>query len=231
MNTIQKLTGLSALFCLAAAGAHAAGHSYSLPCVASGNWNSANVRTANSYLIGFNAQHPDESGAYFEFNLTPAQGKTITAATCLIIGSSDYDITCYWPNPDNQYAPDHTQFKVGICPQNAGGHPFTVAQITTGNNIANLYHYTCDANQNADLGYTWTPNGLHPGQLFDCFHYESTGQVGPALQNAVNAGGDYVLFACDRYDLLENGQECTVNYIWGSTSFTTANVLNLTTSN
>jgi hypothetical protein len=43
----------------------------------------------------------------------------------------------------------------------------------------------------------------------------------------VNAGGLFVMFANDRFDNGNDGQ----NYIWGSTSFTTGNQLQIITSN
>jgi hypothetical protein len=231
MITIKKISGvILAALCFSSASVQASGNTYVLNNIASGNWNSANVRTANSYLIGYNAQHPNESGAYFEYDLTPAKGKTVTGCSLLIAGSTDYNIQAYWANPDEGFT-NHIEFKVGVCPQSASGHTFTVAQITTGNNIANLYHYCCDANQNPDLGYIWVPDGLHKGRVFDAFHYESTGQVGPSVQNAVNAGGDYVFFSCDRYDLNQAGAQCPVNYIWGSTGFLASNTCTITTSN
>ena len=69
--------------------------------------------------------------------------------------------------------------------------------------------------------------GLHTGQRFGAFHYESTGQRGPRLQNAVNAGGLFVMFAADRFDSRNDGE----NYIWGNTSFNSGNQLQIITSN
>jgi len=230
MNKLQPTTTVAlaaALLFAGAAGVQAAGHVYDIPAVTSGTWNDKGVhQSGTGYQIGYNAKSPNEQAAYIEFNLTPAKGKTVTAAGTLVIGSTDYDIEAYWPNPDNNLDGNtHTQFKVGTRPQ---GSP-TLSEILTGNNNISVYN---DGPQgNSDLGYGWTPNGLHPGYVFDAFHYESTGQVGPALQNAVNAGGDYILWYVDRFDLLQDGDPCPVNYIWGSTSYTSAILLEITTSN
>jgi hypothetical protein len=70
-------------------------------------------------------------------------------------------------------------------------------------------------------------DGFHFGATFDTFHYESTGQVGPYLQNAVNAGGNYIIWGNDDYDSGNTGE----NYIWGSTSYNTNIVLTIETSN
>jgi hypothetical protein len=222
MKSTNKLAGAvtaAALLC-GASGALAA--TYNLANLASGNWSNQNVRTSNLYLIGFNAQHPNEQGAYFEFNLTPLQGKRISSANMLIIGSTDYHISDIWPN--HPAGTTEHQFKVGIAPQNVGSD--SVSQIVTGNNIANLYNNQVGNSQN-DNGYGWVTDGLHPGFRFDAWHYESTGQRGPRLQNAVNAGGLFVMLAGDRFDASNDGQ----NYIWGSTSFNTGNQLQIITSN
>lgn len=216
------------MLCIGAASVHASGHTYTLNNLASGNWNVNNARIANSYLIGYNSQHPNQQGAYFEYDFTPAKGKTVTGCSLLIAGSTDYSINCYWPNPDNGN-PSHTQFKVGSAGMNIA--KASVSQIVTGNNIANMWHYQCDANQNTDGGYIWVADGLHKGTTFDAFHYESTGQAPPRIQNAVNAGGDFVIWSNDRYNKDQNGNTVAVNYIWGSTGFLASNTCKITTSN
>jgi len=196
-----------------------------ITAITSGTWNAAGVHeSGTSYQIGVNPKAPTMQDAYFEFNLNAVKGVTVTAAGILIPGSTDYNITAYWANPDNGN-PTHTQFKVGTT---GIGSPDTVSQILTGNNSTTIYLDACDANRNPDLGYDWVANGLHPGLVFDAFHYESTGQVGPILQDAVNAGGDYILWSHDRYNFEQNGTECTDNYIWGSTSYNTGIILEVT---
>jgi hypothetical protein len=223
MKSIRQLSAVTVLLCLGAVSVQAAGNTYNLNNLASGNWNINNVRTANNYQIGFSSEHPSIQAAYFEYDLTPAKGKTVTGANLLIIGSTDYHISTFWPNHPG--SPPQVWFKVGVAAMNVSQN--SVSQIVTGNNIANLYHHQCDANQNTDGGYVWVKDGLHQGQRFDAFHYESTGQAPPRIQNAVNAGGTFVLWSCDRFDSGNDGE----NYIWGSTSFNSGNQFQIITSN
>jgi hypothetical protein len=220
----QLATGIAAaaVLCIGAATVQAAGHTYNLAAVASGNWNDSNQRQSNSYQIGFNVQRPIIQGAYFEFDLTPAKGKTITFANLLIIGSTDFHISDVWTgHPAGQ---TENQFKCGIAPMSINYH--SVSQIVSGNNISLLYHRQVGGPNN-DNGYAWVKEGLHTGQRFDAWHYEGNGQRGPRLQTAVNAGGLFVMLAGDRFDNGNDGQ----NYIWGSTAFNSANQLQIVTSN
>lgn len=215
----------AAFVCLSAANnIQAAGHTYHFANLASGNWNKLNQRQANSYQIGFSASRPQTQAAYFEFDLTPAKNKTVTDCNVLIIGSTDYHISDIWTgHPPGQTA---NQFKVGIAPQYPLGHPFSVSQITTGNNIPDLFQQCISTYGNPHLGYRRIADGLHQGTTFDAFHFDSTSGR-QRVQSAVNAGGTYVLWARDEDDNGNDGQ----NYIWGSTSFNVGNTLNLTTSN
>jgi len=220
MKTKQHLsTGVAAvsLLCLGVANLQAAGHTYHLANLASGNWNDLNQRQANSYQIGFSTGRPHKQAAYFEFDLTPAKGKTVTDCNLLIVGSTDYHISSVFPSTPP------LQFKVGIGAQSPLATPFSVSQITTGNNIPNLYLY-CATQRNPDLGFRRLTDGLHQGVTFDAFHFDST--QGHRIQAAVNAGGNYVLWARDDFDGGNDGQ----NYIWGSTAFNAGNILNITTS-
>jgi hypothetical protein len=237
-NTFKPLSGLAVamLTCLGATVAHAQ-HTYMLTAITCGNWNSSGIHDPTTlYEIGYSFTRPAEQIAYYEFNLTPAMGKTVSSANILIPGSTDYAINSYWANPDNNDGPggtnnDHIQFKVGVRPMSSTGYPETLNTILTGNNNKSLYTNVDDPNRNPDLGYGWVPNGFHFGTVFDAFHYESTGQVGPYLQDAVNAGGDYILWAADDVDTTENGSYALENYIWGSTSYNTGIILTINTSN
>jgi hypothetical protein len=224
MNIMHKLSGalLAASLCVGAAGVHAG--TYHLTAITSGNWNSAGTRGATTlYQIGYNAKLPNKQTAFFEFNLTPVKGKTVTDATTLIPGSTDYDIEDYWPTPTANNTTDHFQFKVGIAPQGSD----TLSQILTGNNSTTIYlDGGGDAGRNQDLGYGWVMDGLHAGFQFDTFHYNTA-----RLQTEVNAGGDWVFWGCDRFDNAQNGGNAPVNYIWGSTSYNTGIILTITTSN
>src|SRR4051812_18299886 len=130
MKTILKLSGVTAMLCLGAIGAQAAGHTYNLANIASGNWNDLDQRQANNYQIGFSTERPRIQSAYYEFNLDPAKGKTVTGANLLIIGSTDYHISTFWPNHPG--SPPQVWFKVGIAAMNISRH--SVSQIVTGNN-------------------------------------------------------------------------------------------------
>jgi hypothetical protein len=236
MKIIQKLSGGAAMLCLGAVSALAAGNTYNLACIASGTWNSAGIRSTANYQIGYSTELPNEQACYFEYDLTPLQGKTVTGANLLIIGSNDYSINSYWGNPDNGN-PSHIQFKVRCAAQCNPAYPITLAQMTTGNNSTTTYINMSDFNRNTDLGYGWVANGLHPGTRFDCFHYESVGigeggkKVGPWLQNEVNAGGKWCAVTYDGYDLNQAGQRPSENYIWGSTTFNAGNQFQIFTSN
>jgi len=236
MKMKQELLSVVALLCVAAAGAQAAGHTYNLTCIASGNWNSAGHRTSSNYQIGYSTELPNEQADYFEFNLTPAKGKTITGANMLIPGSTDYSINSYWGNPDNGFS-THIQFKVRCAAQCNPAYPITLNQMLTGQNSTTTYINMSDFNRNTDLGYRWVPDGVHQGARFDCFHYEAVGtgeggkKVGPWLQNECNAGGDWCMVTYDGYDLNQAGQRPSENYIWGSTSFNTGIQLQIITSN
>ncbi len=235
MNAIQKLSGLAvvaATLCLGAANVFASGHTYNLIAFGSGNWNSAGHRTSSNYQIGYSTELPNEQAAYFQFDLTPAKGKTITSANMLIPGSTDYNIMSFWGGTHQIIA-----FKVRCSAQCDPTYPVTYTQMTTGNNSVITYVNMSDFNRNPDLGYGWVTDGLHKGFRFDCFHYESVGKgeggkpVGPWLQNECNAGGNWCMVVYDGYDFDKNGNRPSENYIWGSTSFNTGIQLQINTSN
>src|SRR6185312_15407638 len=114
MKYIQKLSGVVAALCLGAAGVQAS--TFNLNNLASGNWNDLNQRQANNYQIGFSTERIRSQAAYFEYDLTPAKGKTVTGANLLIIGSTDYDIGAFWPG--HAGSPPQHWFKVGIAAMN-----------------------------------------------------------------------------------------------------------------
>jgi len=236
MKNIGKLSGAVALLCLGVISAQAAGHTYNLSPITMGTWNSAGIRSSANYQIGYSSELPNEQACYFEYDLTPLKGKTVTSANLLIVGSTDYNILSYWGNPDNGN-PSHIQFKVRCAAQCNPAYPITLAEMPTGNNSVTTWVNMQDFNRNTDLGYGWVANGLHPGTRFDCFHYESVGigeggkKVGPWLQDEVNAGGDWCAVTYDGYDLNQAGQRPSENYIWGSTSFNSGNQFQIFTSN
>jgi len=160
------------LLCLGVANLPAAGHTYHFANLASGNWNDLNQRQANSYQIGFSTGRPHKQAAYFEFDLTPVKGKTVTGCNLLIVGSTDYHIS----SVGNLNGVITNVVRVGIGAQSPLATPFSVSQITTGNNIPNLYRDCGTSFYNPNLGYRNLADGLHQGVTFDAFHFESTGQ-------------------------------------------------------
>jgi hypothetical protein len=201
---------------------------FHLPALASGNWSSAGVHTVGNYQIGHSVELPHQQAAYFEFNLDPVKGKTLVSANVLIPGSTDYNIeVVYPPKCPGTNVPC---FKIGIAPQGN----LTTDQIVSpsSNHDVNVYLNGADPNRNQDLGYLWVEDGLHKGVTFDAGHYN------PArLQHEMAVGGNWVFWAVDRFDNgerdLSNGicPACPggfENYVWGSTSFTTGIVLDIT---
>jgi hypothetical protein len=202
---------------------------FHLTALASGNWNSAGVHTVGQYQIGHSTEHPDQQAAYFEFDFDPIKGRTVTAASVLIPGSTDYNIeTVYAPKCGTKPC-----FKVGIAPQGAETTEAIVSPSS--NHNTGIYLDGSDGNRNQDLGYAWPEDGLHKGLAFDADHY-----VPARLQDEVNAGGNWVFWARDDFDTGEknvNDGACPAcpggveNYIWGSTAFTTGIVANITVEN
>jgi hypothetical protein len=198
---------------------------FRLPCLATGNWNSAGVHTVGEYQIGHSLEHPDQQAAYFEFNFDPIKGRTLVSAFVEVIGSTDFNIEVV----DAARCPGPC-FKVGIAPQG----PFTTAEIVnpSSNNSTSIYLDGDDGNRNQDLGYAWITNGLHQGLEFGADTYNTA-----RLQEEITAGGDWVFWGRDDFD---NGQSnvsdgaCPAcpggveNYVWGDTNFTPAIVAIIT---
>lgn len=219
------LCAIAAMLCLSATNVQAQ-HTYTLPCITCGNWNSAGIHDPSTlYEIGYSYTRPHSQAAYFEFDLTPVTGKTISDAYITIPGSTDYSIGSYWFNPD---VTNHQQLKVGIRPMCNPGYPVTLSQILTGNNSGALWTNVTDANRNSDLSYNWMPDGFHLGFAFHAFFYAP---ADARLQAAVTAGGPYIIWAVDDDDVDQSGGTAPENYLWGSTSFNTGIILSITTSN
>jgi hypothetical protein len=191
---------------------------FQLTVLATGNWNSAGVHTLSEYQIGFSTELPNKQVAYFEFDLDPIKGRTVVGNFVRILGSTDYNITTTFTSACGPTAPC---FKVGIVPQGT----FTVDQIvsSTSNNNTNIYLSGNDANRNQDIGYEWVEDGLHPGEQFGGFTYNTQ-----RLQTEVNAGGNWVFWARDEFD---GGGGQAENYIWGGTSYNTATAMIVTVAN
>jgi hypothetical protein len=198
---------------------------FRLPCLATGNWNSAGIHTVGNYQIGHSTQLPDQQAAYFEFNLDPIKGRKVVGAAVEITGSTDYNIEVTYKTCNNGPC-----FKVGIAPQG----PFTTTEIVSAssNHNTSIYLDGDDGNRNQDLGYGWVPNGLHTGFEFGAFTYNTA-----RLQDEVNAGGDWVFWGRDVFDSGESDLSDGVcpacpggfeNYVWGSTAFTSSIVAIIT---
>jgi hypothetical protein len=191
---------------------------FQLTAIASGNWSVSGIHTRGNYQIGFSTQHPSKSISYFEFNFSPIQGRTVTAAYTLVPGSTDYDIgVSYTPKCPPANTPC---FKVGMRSLLRMG--VSVNEVVNGGNSAST-GAALAGNQNDDLGYAWVEEGLHRGLQFSSDHYNPQ-----YLQDEVNAGGDEVLLGGDDFDSglrnLSGGGACPAcpggfeNYIWGSTN-------------
>ncbi len=204
------------------AGSAQASVTRNLVCLACGTWNDQGIRGATSdYQIGYSLEKPHHQAAYFEFDYSGIQGKTVTNLNITIPGSTDYNITDVWTN----HTPTH-QFRITMHDQG----PNSTTDITTGNNNKLLYINAEDELRNGQMGYAWVPDGIHKGLAVDCWHFQLPTSIdfdGFTFQPEVNAGGKHVLWACDGFDSGAGSE----NYIWGHTQFTTAIVLHVTTTN
>lgn len=203
-----------AVFFFSGVSVRAASHNHDLVCLSCGTWDSAGHHTVGDYFVGFSVERPNPTAAYFVFDLTPIKGKTVTSVFLTIPGTNDWNFTAIWAG----HTPEH-QFKLGMAPQNVAH--MDVTDITTGNNKKWVYHFAADPNQNQDLGYNWLVNGLHPGFEFNAFYYNPQ-----RFQTIVNTGGLTTMWACDRYDSGNTGEQ----YVWGGGVFSKAIVMHVTTS-
>jgi hypothetical protein len=225
MNTMQKISGalLAATFGLGAPNVQAQ-YTHYITAITCGNWNDTGLRgsttdgNSTDYQIGYSMQLPNEQAAYYEFDLDPVKGQTVTNCEFLIPGSTDYNVTSQWATGVNENNLNcHQQFKIGVRPQGAD----TLSQILTGNDSTTIYLDGADANRNQDLGYGWVMEGLHLNRAFGAFTYNTA-----RLQTEVNTGGDWVFWVCDDYDTGAGSE----NYIWGTTTYNTGLVLEVTTT-
>jgi hypothetical protein len=227
MKTIPQLSAamVACVLGFGTTNVQAQNYTHYLTAITSGNWNSAGIRgsttdgSSTDYQIGYSSQLPNEQAAYFEFDLDPIKGQTVTGCEFLIPGSTDYNVTSQWGasgrNENNLNCAQ--QFKVGVRPQGAD----TLSQVLTGNNSTTIYLDGADANRNQDLGYEWVMEGLHLNRLFGSFTYNTA-----RLQTEVTAGGDWIFWGCDDYDSGAGSE----NYIWGTTVYNTGLVLEITTT-
>lgn len=205
----QRITGL-ALLCVSAVAVSAATHDFkALSC---GTWDSAGTHTVGEYFTGFSKERSHDTVSYFIFDLSSIKGKKVTNCNLTIEGTKDFTFTAVWSG----HTPVH-QFKVGMTPMNPS--KLTVAQITTGNHNPAVWK-AVHSEQN--LGYRWTPDGVHAGARFDAFHYNNQ-----RFQAAVNAGGQFAMFGVQRFSSGNTGEQ----YIWENSKFAGAElVMHVTTS-
>jgi hypothetical protein len=211
---------------------------FQLTALASGNWNSAGVHTIGNYQIGHSNQLPNQQAAYFEFDLTPVQGRSVTDALILIPGSTDYDIGTTYNKLSECPAVPAPCFKAGI----AAAGTFSTEDVVSpsSNNNTEIYLSGGDSNRDPELGYGWVADGLHLGVEFGAFTTVVFNEnYYPArVQNEVDAGGDWVFWARDDFDAgqsnLSGGGACPAcpggveNYIWGQTGYNTDIILLIT---
>lgn len=176
---------------------------YRLAATSCGTWNSLGVHTTGEYFVGHSAARPDDTLSYFVFDLSPIGVKTVVDASLVVPGTSDWKITL--PEPGTTALFD---FKLGTTPLPAS---LTFAQVTGGASDPTVYN---DVHAEQDLGFAWVPSGTTTN-TYDAYHYDSG-----RLENAVNAGGLYALFAVERFggtattdEYLYGGGECSANIV------------------
>jgi hypothetical protein len=156
---------------------------YVLSATSCGTWDSLGVHTVGGYFVGHTTNKPDNTVAYFVFDLSPVEGRTLTGVSLTIPGTSNWEITV--PAPSHRTPP--LQFKLGVTPLPAS---LTLTQVTNGNDDPGIYQ-AVHAEQ--DLGFGWYPSGATTN-TYGAFTYDTA-----RLQEAVNTGGLYPLFAVQRF--------------------------------
>ena len=178
-----------------------------LVATACGTWNSAGAHADGEYFVGHSTGRPDDTLSYFVFDLTTAAGRTITGASLTIPGTDDWKITV----PSSDHTPA-LQFKLGATPLPATS---SLARVTGGSDDTSVYS---DVRAEQDLGFDWFPSGSTTN-TYDAFHYDSA-----RLQDAVNAGGAYPIFAVRRF----GDGATTEEYFYGGGVCGSGVVLNVT---
>ena len=168
--------------------------SHRLPALQCGTWDSLGVHTTGDYFVGHSAARPNDTLSYFVFDLSRVQGKTITAASLTIPGTTDWRITVPEPPPTTLLA-----FKLGASPMPAS---LTLVRVTGGGTDPAVYQ---DVRAEQDLGFGWFASGS-TSNTYDAFHYDNQ-----RLQRAANAGAMYPLFAVDRFANTASTEE----YLYG----------------
>ena len=172
-----------------------------------GTWDVLGVHTTGVYLVGHTIDGPDDTISYFVFDLTPVAGKTVTDARLTLPGTDDWTITV--PAPETPAL----QFKLGTTPLPAS---LTLAQVTGGSADTGVYP---DVLAEQDLGFGWVASGSTTN-TYGSFTYDTA-----RLQDAVNAGGLYPMFAVQRF----GDTAATAEYLYGGGVFGPGIVLTVTT--
>jgi hypothetical protein len=181
--------------------------SHPLAALSCGTWDSLGAHATGVYFVGHTTAQPDDTLSYFVFDLTPVAGLTLTAASLTLPGTADWKITVAGP------VTPALQFKLGTTPLPAS---LTLARVTGKSGDTGVY---AEVHAEQDLGFGWVSSGSD-ANTYDAFHYD-----GARLQDAVNAGGLYPLFAVQRF-----GEDAaTDEYLYGGGVFGPDIVLHLTT--
>jgi hypothetical protein len=167
---------------------------YPLPATTCGTWDSTGVHTTGGYVVGHLTDAPVDTIAYFVFDLTPLRGRTVVTASLTIPGTSDWKIVL----PDGGETPP-LQFMLQVKPLPPS---LTLSQVTDGGNDPSVY---ADVAAERDLGFDWVPAG-NVTRPYGAFTYDTV-----RLQNAVNAGGLYPMFAVQGYGEADSTEE----YLFG----------------
>ena|SRR5450432_3961784 len=178
---------------------------YELQATGCGTWDSSGVHTPGEYFVGHSSARPNDTIAYFVFDLTPLAGRTVTAAGLSLPGTSDWKTTV---TPPAAELPGLV-FKLGTTPLPTA---LTLAEVTTGMNDPSVYR---GVEAEPILGFSWVASGADIN-IYDAFHYDAA-----RLQAAVAAGGFYPLFGVPGYGVTATTDE----YLYGSSAFDRAIVL------
>jgi hypothetical protein len=183
------------------------GTTYSLPVTSCGTWDSLGAHATGGYFVGHTIDAPDDTISYFVFDLTPVQGRTIATVSLTLPGTPDWKITVSDANKTPAL-----QFKLGVTPLPA---TLTLTQITDGSDDPSVYH---DVHAEQDLGFNWVSSGGIT-RSYAAFTYDTA-----RLQDAVNAGGPYPMFAVQRFGETAG----TAEYLFGDGVCSPDIVLNVT---
>jgi hypothetical protein len=181
---------------------------YTLVAQSCGTWDSAGVHTVGDYFVGHSAARPKEALAYFVFDMTPVQGRTLTGAELTLPGTNDWAITVDAPS---QEGPPPLQFRLSTQPLPAA---LTLSQVTGSNSDPTVYTHV---HAEDDLGFQWVSSGSTTN-TYGAFTYNTA-----RLQSAADAGGLYPMFGVQRWAETATTDE----YLYGQSACNPGIVLSL----